>query len=62
MIDAHLHPVAAVDMELALVIFPSNTELDDALGDLHDVECALVLGVGLDEGLDGLSELIERLK
>ena len=45
----------------ALVVFPQDTELDDALGDLDDFESCLVLGVALEEGSDGSSELVAGL-
>lgn len=50
-----LHTVAPVDMELSLVIFPDNTELDDTLGDGDDGKALLELGVNLEElrGLEG---------
>lgn len=44
-----LHAVSTVDLELALVVFPGDTELDDALGDGGDLESALVIGVLLEE-------------
>jgi len=46
-------------LELAFVIFPDNTEVDDALGDGGDFQCCLVLGVLLEEGrvLEGGAEL-----
>jgi hypothetical protein len=45
-----LHTVALVDLALALVVLPDNTELDDALGDGGNLEGFLVLGVLLEEG------------
>jgi hypothetical protein len=45
-----LHPVAAIDLDLVLVVLPDDTELDDALGDGDDLEGSLVLGVLLEEG------------
>lgn len=49
----------AVDLELAVVIFPDDAELDDALGDGGDLEGSLVLGVLLEEGgvLEGRGKL-----
>lgn len=45
-----LHTVALVDLALALVVLPDNTELDDALRDGGNLEGLLVLGVLLEEG------------
>jgi hypothetical protein len=45
-----LDAVALVDVALALVVFPDNTELDDALGDGDDLESLLVLRVLLEDG------------
>lgn len=44
-----------------MVVFPHDTELNDALGDLDDFERGLVLGVALKERSDGSSELITGL-
>jgi hypothetical protein len=54
-----LDAVALVDVALALVVFPDNTELDDALGNGNDLESLLVLGVLLENGgaLEGGGEL-----
>jgi hypothetical protein len=54
-----LYSVSAVDLALALVIFPDDTELDDTLGDGGDLEGLLVLGVLLEEGgvLEGRDQL-----
>jgi hypothetical protein len=45
-----LHTVSAVDLDLVLVIFPDNAELDDAFGNGDDLEGGLVLGLLLEEG------------
>ena len=54
-----LHTVTLVDLALALVVLPDNTELDDALGDGGNLEGLLVLGVLLEKrgGLEGGDEL-----
>lgn len=39
-------------MQLSLVIFPNNTELNDALWNLDDIKSTLVIGVGLEERLE----------
>ncbi len=45
-----LYTISAVDLDLALVIFPGDSELDDTLGDRSDFESSLVFGVLLEEG------------
>ena len=45
-----LHTVSAIDLDLALVIFPGDSELDDPLGNGGDLESGLVLGILLEEG------------
>ena len=45
-----LHAEATVDLALALVVLPSDTELDDSLGDGGDLEGLAVFGVLLEEG------------
>lgn len=45
-----LDSVAAVDLDLVLVVFPDNSELDDALRDGDDLEGGLVFGVLFEEG------------
>ena len=58
-----LHAVTLVDLALALVILPDNTELDDALGDGSNFECLPVLGVLLEDGggFEGGDELCELM-
>lgn len=46
-----LNPVSSVDLELTLVVLPSDSELDDSFGDLNDSEGLAVLGVLGEEGL-----------
>jgi hypothetical protein len=54
-----LYSVSAVDLALALVIFPDNSELNDTLGDGGNLESLLVLWVLLEEGgvLEGGDQL-----
>jgi hypothetical protein len=54
-----LHAVSLLDLALALVVLPDNTELDDALGDGDDLEGLFVFGVLGEEGggLKGGDEL-----
>lgn len=40
-----LNTITAVDLEVALVVFPDNAELDDTLGDGDDLEGGAELGV-----------------
>jgi hypothetical protein len=58
-----LDAISLVDVALALVVFPDNTELDDALGDGDNLKSLLVLGVLLEDGgaLEGGGELWEEL-
>ena len=44
-----LHPVSTVDLDLALVVFPDTSELDDALGNGGDLEGFLVFWVLLEK-------------
>ena len=48
-------------MRLSLIVLPHNTELQDALGDLDDLERSLVLGVLGQEQLERRRELVARL-
>ena len=56
-----LHTVTPVDGDRAIVALPSDAELDDALGDLHHGERLAVLGVLLEEGLEGRGDLVHGL-
>jgi hypothetical protein len=44
-----LNSVAAVDLDLVLVVFPNHPKLDDALRDGDDLEGGLVFGVLFEE-------------
>jgi hypothetical protein len=44
-----------------LVVLPHDAELDDALGDLDDLKCLLVLGVLLEEGRQRALDLVQGL-
>jgi hypothetical protein len=54
-----LHAVSTVYLDLVVVIFPDDTELNDALWDGGNLECFLVFGVLLEEGrvLEGGGQL-----
>lgn len=45
-----LNTVSAVHLELSLVIFPDNTELDNALRDRDNLQGSLIFGLLLEEG------------
>lgn len=45
-----LDSISSVDLWLEVVVFPDNTELDDALWDCDDLKGGLVFGVFLEEG------------
>ena len=59
-----LDAVAAVHLDLALIIDPGHTEGDDALGLDHalDQACLLVFGMLLHHGLDALQHLADSLQ
>ncbi len=44
-----LDSVAPVDLELAVVVLPDHAELDDPLGDRHDLQGDAVFGVLLEQ-------------
>jgi len=45
-----LHAVSTVDLDLVLVVFPDDTELNDTFGDGYYGEGGFILGVLLKEG------------
>ena len=45
-----MHTVSAIDLDLSLVVFPGDSELDDSLGNGGDFESGLVFWVLLEEG------------
>lgn len=45
-----MHTVSAIDLDLSLVVFPGDSELDDSLGNGGDFESDLVFWVLLEEG------------
>ena len=44
-----LHTIATVDLHLALIVFPCDTELDHSLRDGSNLECLLILWVLLEK-------------
>ena len=59
-----LHAVAAVDLDLTLVVHPFHTEADDAfgLGDALEDLVLLVLGVFVQQGLEGHQHFFHGLE
>jgi hypothetical protein len=59
-----LHAVTTVDVILKVIVHPNDTELDGALGLDHTLEQAglLVLGVGVDDRLDGSQDFFDGLQ
>jgi len=51
----HLDAIAAIDLDLAIVVDPADAEHDHSLGLDKPLEylCFLVIGVPLDDGLEG---------
>jgi hypothetical protein len=45
-----LHTIPTINLELALVVFPDDTELNDALGNGDNLESCLVLWVLFKKG------------
>lgn len=58
----HLDSITAVDLDLSLVVLPSDTELDNSFRDLGDGECLFVLGVLLEERLESRGDLSNGLQ
>ena len=59
-----LNAVAAVDVPLVVVVLPGHAELDGALGLDHALQQAglLILGVGVDDGLQRGQDLLNGLQ
>ena len=59
-----LNAVAAVDVPLVVVVLPGHAELDGALGLDHALQQAglLILGVGVDDGLQRGQDLLYGLQ
>ena len=59
-----LHAVTTVDVILKVIVHPDNTELDGALGLDHALKQAglLVLGVGVDDRLEGRQDFFDGLQ
>lgn len=57
----NLDAITAVDMWHALIVLPDDAKLDETLGDLDNVKCALILRVRLQERLECRSEFGQRL-
>ncbi len=54
-----LYTVSSIDLNLILIVFPDDTELDDTLRDGGDLEGGAVFGVLLEQGgiLEGRGKL-----
>lgn len=61
-IKTNLNTVAPVDLHVAGIVLPDNTELHDTLGNLRDSESLLVLRVPLEERSEGGRDLVEGLQ
>jgi hypothetical protein len=46
----------------SVIPLPGNSEVDDSLGNLDDIECSSVLGVLDKERLKGRGDLVDRLE
>ena len=59
-----LNAVAAVDVPLVVVVLPGHAELDHALGLDHALQQSdlLILGMGVDDGLQGAQDLFHSLQ
>ncbi len=57
----HLNTETTVDLGNVVVILPYDAELENTLRDLNNVESLLVLGVCVQEGLEGSGQLIKSL-
>jgi hypothetical protein len=50
-----------VDGDSSVIPLPCNSEVDDSLGNLNNLECTSVLGVLDEEWLKGRGDLVDRL-
>ena len=57
-----LHSETPVDGDRSVIPLPSNSEVDDSLRNLNDIECSSVLGVLDEERLKGRGDLVDRLE
>jgi hypothetical protein len=57
----NLDTEAIVDLGHTVVILPDDTELENALGHLNDFKRLLVMGVRIQEGLEGSGQFIQSL-
>ena len=60
-LDTHLNTESTVDLGVALVVFPDDTELENALRDLDDLKSLLVFRVRSQERLQTERQLIQSL-
>lgn len=59
--ETHLNTETIVNLRVSLVVFPNDTELNNTLGDLDNLESLLVFGVSSQEGLQAGGKLVEGL-
>lgn len=59
--SAYLDAIAAVHLHVARVIFPDDTELQDALRDLRDGESLFVFRLPLEKRAESGSDFVEGL-
>ena len=59
-----LDTIANVHLYLTLIVYPGHAEDDLALRLYQTLQysCSLILGVSLDDGLQGFQDLVDRLK
>ena len=57
----YLDTVSSVDLGLAFVVLPDDTELNDTFGDLDNVKGGLVGGFCFEEVLEADGKLAQRL-
>jgi len=57
-----LNSETPVDGDRSVIPLPSDSEVDDSLRNLNDIECSSVLGVLDEERLKGRGDLVDRLK
>ena len=59
--ETYLNAETVVNMGNTMVVLPDDTELQDTLRNLDDIEGLLVFGVGLQEWLQAGGQLVQSL-
>jgi hypothetical protein len=57
----YLDTIASIDLNLALVVLPNDTELDNALGNLYDFEGFFVFRMFFEERCERRSDFMDSL-